>query len=108
MFEKITKFIGKAYPSATPGELRKVRMLFFFYLVSIILTSGWIIFDSFSFPTRNNYQGELSLFGMAILGYYFVSKGQRSAAVALIHLLPVPVYFLFISSERQEQEQQLQ
>ena len=99
MFEKITKFIGKAYPSATPGELRKVRMLFFFYLVSIILTSGWIIFDSFSFPTRNNYQGELSLFGMAILGYYFVSKGQRSAAVALIHLLPVPVYFLFISSE---------
>ena len=99
MFEKLLHFIGKAYPAATHGELRKIRMLFFFYLTAIILSLGWIIFDSFSFPTRNNYQGELSLFGIAILGYYFVSKGQRSAAVGLIHLLPIPVYFLFISSE---------
>lgn len=99
MFEKLLNFVGKAYPSATHGDLRKIRTLFFFYLAAIILTSGWIIFDSFSFPTRNNYQGELSLFGIAILGYYFVSKGQRSAAVGLIHLLPFPIYFLFISSE---------
>lgn len=99
MLKRIENALSRVYPKATTFEFSRIRVIYFFYLAAMILTSAWIIFDSFSFPTKNNYLGELSCFGVVILGYYFILKGRFAASANMVFGWPFALYFLFISPE---------
>lgn len=44
--------------------------------------------------------GELSLLGIAVLGYYFVIKGQYISSLNVLWFVTVPAYFLFTSAQQ--------
>jgi PAS domain S-box-containing protein len=99
MFEFDKKALKIAYPSLNTCQFNKRRSLCAIYLVTVITVFCWIVYDSFVFPTQNNFPGELSLLGIAIVGYFFVRKGNYRSGLNMLIFIPVPAYYLFMSTK---------
>jgi signal transduction histidine kinase len=81
-------------------QINRKRSLCIFYIAALISIFCWIVYDSFVFPTQNNFPGELSLLGICLLGYYFLYKKQYVSSVNVLGLVPIPAYYLFMSAQQ--------
>ncbi|MEI6297377.1 MAG: hypothetical protein WCO84_07115, partial [bacterium] len=90
-------FKGK-YPHLQKQELGFIQL--FFYVNLLLLASALTVLalDFFDFFSGNFYPSTLSFIGIFILILFFLLEGKKNAALNALLFIPVPAYFLMIST----------
>jgi len=98
MSKKKESGLSGKYPHLQRREMGVVR--FFFYLILLLQIGALavILFDLFGFFNTSYSPHALSFTGIFILILYFLKEGKKNAALNALLLMPIPAYFLMVST----------
>ncbi len=86
------------YPHLQQQELRVVRGFFYLILILQIGALTVVLFDIFGFFETSYSPQALSFTGIFILVLYFLREGKKNEALNALLLMPIPAYFLMVST----------
>lgn len=86
------------YPQLPQKELRLIRGFFYISTFLLIGALAVVLLDLLDFFNLSYSPHALSFIGIFSLIIFFLREGKRNAALQTLCLLPVPAYFLMISS----------
>lgn len=90
-------FKGK-YPHLQKQEFGFIQLFFYVNLLLLAGALTVLAFDFFDFFSGNYYPPTLSFIGIFILISFFLLEGKKNAALSTLLFIPVPAYFLMIST----------
>jgi len=98
MSKKFESGLKSKYPHLHKQELDHIRL--FFYVNLFLLAGALVILmlDLLDFFYANYTPHILAFTGIFILIFFFLREGKKSAALNVLLLLPIPAYFLLIST----------
>jgi signal transduction histidine kinase len=98
MPKKFESGLKSKYPHLHKQELDHIRL--FFYVNLFLLAGALVILmlDLLDFFYANYAPHILAFTGIFILIFFFLREGKKSAALNVLLLLPIPAYFLLIST----------
>lgn len=98
MPKKINSGLKGRYAHLHQQESGLVRLFFFFNV--LLLTGAFVVllFDLLGFFNSSYSPHALSLIGIFVLVLFFLWEGKKNAALNALFLIPVPAYFLMIST----------
>lgn len=99
MFKKPNIALTNVFTSLPPWEVRLINLLYYSNLGLLFIALIALILDSFNLFNTSYFPLEVSLLGLSLLSVYFLRKGLKNVAVNLINFLPIPIYFLLVSSD---------
>lgn len=86
------------YPQLYKQEMRLIRLFFY---VNLLLMGGAVIvliLDLVNYFNTSYFPHTLSFLAIFILVFFFLREGKKNAALNSLFFIPVPAYFLMISS----------
>ena len=86
------------YPHLQQQELRVVRGFFYLILILQIAALAVVLFDLIGFFETSYSLQALSFTGIFILVLYFLREGKKNEALNALLLMPIPAYFLMVST----------
>jgi len=98
MYNTPNKAISGVFKNSPPWELKIIKSLYFINLGLLFIAIIVLLLDSLNFFNANYYPLEVSILSLSLLSVYFLHKGLKKAAANLINFLPVPIYFLLVST----------
>jgi len=98
MPEKSVKGLKGKYAQLPKRELRIIRLFFYLSFLFLIVAVAVVILDLLDFFNVSYAPHALSCIGIFTLVLFFLWEEKKNAALNTLILLPVPVYFLMISS----------
>ncbi len=99
MIKKPNIALTNVFSGSPPWEIRLINLLYYSNLVFLIIAFLALILDSFNVFNISYLPFEVSVIGFSLLVIYFLRKGSKNVAVNLINFLPIPIYFLLVSSD---------
>jgi len=97
MFKKNNILLSGIFSKLAPWEVRLINIFYFTYLGFLLIFLTVFLLDSLNLLNGSYFPLEVSVLGILILSLYFLRKGLKNAAVNMINLLPIPIYFLLVS-----------
>ncbi|HEY5510866.1 MAG TPA: ATP-binding protein [Prolixibacteraceae bacterium] len=99
MPKKFESGLKSKYPHLHKQELGLIRI--FFYIDLLLLAGALVLLtlDLLNFFNSNYSPHILAFTGIFILIFFFLREGKQGAALNVLHLLPLPAYFLMISTQ---------
>ena len=98
MPKKIESGLKGRYAQLHKQESGLIRLFFFFNVLLLIGSLAVLVIDLLGFFNSSYSPHALSLIGIFVLVLFFLKEGKKSAALNALFLLPVPAYFLMIST----------
>ena len=98
MPKKIESGLKGKYPHLQQRELGIVRGFFYLILLLQIGALAVVLFDLFGFFNTSYSPQALSFTAIFILVLYFLREGKRDEALNALLLIPLPAYFLMVST----------
>lgn len=86
------------YPHLYRQELGLIRLFFYVNLLMLAGAVIVLILDLLNFFNSSYFPHTLSLLAIFILVFFFLREGKKNAALNSLFFIPVPAYFLMISS----------
>lgn len=98
MPKKLERGLKGKYPQLPEQELGIIRLFFYLNLLLLVCTLAVIVLDFFDFFNTSYAPHSFLFAGIIILIILFLWWGKKNAALNSLLLIPIPVYFLFISA----------
>ena len=98
MPKKFESGLKGKYSHLRKEEIGLIRLFFYINLLFLVGAVAVVILDLFDFFNSSYSPHALSFIGIIILVLFFLREGKKNAALNALVLVPVPAYFLMISS----------
>ena len=98
MPKKLESGLKGKYPHVPKQELGLIRLFFYVNLLFLLGALTVVVLDFFDFFNTSYAPHAISFIGISILILFFLREGKKSAALNALLFIPVPAYFLMISS----------
>jgi len=98
MPKKLNNGLKGKYPHLRKQELDFIRV--FYYADLLLLAGAFVVLflDLLDFFATSYTTHALSVIGVSVLVFFFLQTGKMDAALNSLYLIPIPVYFMMISS----------
>ncbi len=98
MPKKLESGLKGKYPYVLKQELGLIRLFFYVNLLLLIGAIAVVVLDFFDFFNTSYFPHAIPFIGISVLIFFFLREGKKNAALNALLFIPVPAYFLMISS----------
>jgi PAS domain S-box-containing protein len=96
--KSVSGLAGK-YTQLHKKDLGLIRLFFYLSLLFLVGATVIVVLDFFDFFNTTYTPHALSFIGISTLILLFLWEGKRTVALNMLLLIPVPAYFLMVSSQ---------